>query len=746
MNDGEEGIATSPNMAAHSILVADHDKDCADLVRRILVAEGYNTNIVVSSLDAIRSASITRPQLLVINPIMLHPSAIEAARQIHLNTNCKVLFLSPLADVPYFREVMADLQKQGCESSALHIPFTGEELLARVRIEVGPSRSYPKPDNPEAVSGQPDYSVKPVSSATALPRNDGLLAIMRPQLYALNAFRVTSLDVAASLRDVALSATPGVAAVNRDTFELGAPSPDQIHAAMQSLEIPEQRFLHAFFWFWPIASDGQADDALLALHRGELGLAESLWTPAGVIQRDQESPARKRNLERAKAISIHNLAVLHHLYALRLETAPKEDRAGQHAERLSEWKKAFTFWSLLLDQHGFSALLPERGEAHAETPLSLAAQTIRNSLPLALLTINAQLAAAAIKAQNFDAALEQRQIMKASAFAPDCVTQALRGGLRPLTEELARFCESAEASSRANPGSGYPTVRRLLDEANRHLRGLRTLLDTGDSMRAAEHDRIAQSARTCLWACVNKTQDWQVAQPLFQQCFNLAESNSLRFSLRQDLETIADRIAAQQDHTPVSPASIVAAQHDPKRYGMTAGGVAVLLAAALISAFVAFDRRGSSVRPAAAQMQTSTPQAIPVASSVPSPSSSVPPAEPISADPPPSAPAFVDLSGQRRLITHNTMQLRGMEAALDNLKERLAVLQYAIAADKTSTKESTRAHANSSLAAYNSLTNDYIAMLRRYEALADSTNAQIAGYNSRVGSQSGQLPGYRTKW
>jgi CheY-like chemotaxis protein len=775
--DGEEGIAMSPTMAAHSILVADHDKDCAALVRRILVAEGYNTNIVVSSFDAIRSASITRPQLLVINPIMFHPSAIEAARQIHLNTNCKVLFLSPLADVPYFREVLADLQKQGCESSALHVPFTGEELLARVRSEVGPS-PYSKPDNPAPVSWQQEYSVKPPSPVAALPRTDGLLAIMRPQLYALNAFRITSLDVAASLRDFAPSATAGVVALSRDTFGLGAPSPDQIHAAMKLLETPEQRFLHAFFWFWPLTSDSQTDDALLALHRGELRLAESVWTAAGVIQRELESVqvlfdarcseaeqatllARKRNLERAKAISIHNLAVLHHLYALRLETAPKEDRAGHNPERLSAWKKAFTFWSLLLDQQSFSELLPERAEAHEDTRLMSAAQAIRNSLPLALLTINAELAAAAIKAQNIDAALEQRQIMKASAFSPDCVTQALHGGLRPLTEELARFCESAEASSRVNPG--YPTVRRLLAEANRCLRGLRALLDTGDSMRAAEHDRIAQSARICLWACVNKTQDWQVAQPLFQECFNLAESNSLRFSLRQDLETIADGIAAQQDHTPVSPASIVAAQLDPKHYGMTAGSVALLLAVVLISAFIAFDRRASSVRPADAQMQISAPQAIPAVSSVPSPASPVPPAEPISADPPPSAAAsLVDLAGQRRLITHNAMQLRGMEAALENLKERLAALQYAIEADKTSldkkqgeaiasvknagTKESTRAHSNSSLAAYNSLINDYIAMLRRYKALAESTNAQIASYNSRVGSQSGQLPGYRTKW
>jgi len=94
-----------------------------------------------------------------------------------------------------------------------------------------------------------------------------------------------------------------------------------------------------------------------------------------------------------------------------------------------------------------------------------------------------------------------------------------------------------------------------------------------------------------------------------------------------------------------------------------------------------------------------------------------------------------------------------MEPSLSNLKERLAVMQYGIAADKASldknddkTNEITRAHRNSSLAAYNSLMNDYIAMLQRYEGLARSTNAQVASYNSQVGAQAGQLPGYRTKW
>src|SRR5580658_3261532 len=106
----------------HCILIADHDKASSDLIRSTLAADGYNTNIASSSRDAITSATITQPQLLLINPALLHPSGIEAAKQIHLSTHCKVLFLSPLADEPFFRAVLAGLQQQGCESSALRVP------------------------------------------------------------------------------------------------------------------------------------------------------------------------------------------------------------------------------------------------------------------------------------------------------------------------------------------------------------------------------------------------------------------------------------------------------------------------------------------------------------------------------------------------------------------------------------------------------------------------------------------------
>ena len=203
---------------------------------------------------------------------------------------------------------------------------------------------------------------------------------------------------------------------------------------------------------------------------------------------------------------------------------------------------------------------------------------------------------------------------------------------------------------------------------------------------------------------------------------------------------------------------------DHNKRGITAGSVIVLAAVALISLFVTLGRRASVRTPSRCTGTNSryTDAHIRAAGTasrglrtVAAPCSLCSGADFWGPSPTPSGSASaVNLSGLRRSITHNTTQLNGMEPALANLKERLAMLQYAIA-DKASA-ERTKGAANvatndakphdSSLAAYNSLTRDYVAMVQRYKDLAQSTNAQIASYNSLVTSQSDRLPSYRTKW
>ena len=92
--------------------------------------------------------------------------------------------------------------------------------------------------------------------------------MVRPQLYAQNAFRLTGLDVDTSLRDISrqaekleMMAKLGVNSQDRGAFAI-AVTTEEVRAALQSIKIPEQRLLHEFFWFWPNTGDSKTDEAL----------------------------------------------------------------------------------------------------------------------------------------------------------------------------------------------------------------------------------------------------------------------------------------------------------------------------------------------------------------------------------------------------------------------------------------------------------------------------------------------------
>ena len=97
------------------------------------------------------------------------------------------------------------------------------------------------------------------------------------------------------------------------------------------------------------------------------------------------------------------------------------------------------------------------------------AELIWNSLPVALLLINAQFAVAAAEARNFEGAGQQRQIMNESAFEENCVREALRRSLRPLQEELVLLCQTAETDSLQAPANAAEIIRKLFEDKRKHL-------------------------------------------------------------------------------------------------------------------------------------------------------------------------------------------------------------------------------------------------------------------------------------
>ena len=92
-----------------------------------------------------------------------------------------------------------------------------------------------------------------------------LAAAASPELYRVNAFRITGLPVDATARDIAkqLEKMKIAEKLGAATTRQGGPLPlvpppdlDAVRQAMQRLRDPEGRLVDEFFWFWPSPPGG----------------------------------------------------------------------------------------------------------------------------------------------------------------------------------------------------------------------------------------------------------------------------------------------------------------------------------------------------------------------------------------------------------------------------------------------------------------------------------------------------------
>jgi hypothetical protein len=204
-------------------------------------------------------------------------------------------------------------------------------------------------------------------------------------------------------------------------------------------------------------------------------------------------------------------------------------------------------WRTLLNQSAFWIVLAERVRSINDPRLSIdITETIWASLPLTLLSLNAEFAVAAAEACNFEEAGVQRKLMKASGLGDDHVRDALFRKLKPLSQELGRLCHSVEQASLTTPEGAVSIVGEFFGDKKKYLQTFNYLLGQGDSMRDEAHDLVSATARRCLVAYANKTEDWEGPVPLFEECLTLASSSSLRSRLEDDLEMLAKNAAGQR--------------------------------------------------------------------------------------------------------------------------------------------------------------------------------------------------------
>lgn len=410
---------------------------------------------------------------------------------------------------------------------------------------------------------RPPHWIEPDS-----PLGDFLLDASRPDVYRINAFRVTELGVEATEQEAnrqieklrMLASYGGQGRARKGALPL-SPPPDEgaLREARQRLGDAQRRLLDELFWFWPCSNEQEgADPALAHLARFEVAGAMRSWSEA-------------ERQGRYTTLATHNLAVLSHLVALEWEHAAflnghiiAQDDAG-HCDYA--WQQAFCHWRKILDNNTFWGRLTQRVEILNDARLK--PETVghlRKELPLALLAINAQLALHAAEKGLSSVAKRHIGLMKAAGFEPDYPAKILRWAVEPIRERIQTLCKATPAKIEADPVHADREAEQLLNQTGPLLAVIDCLLGpdkpvrddihdeiyaikdgdepsslaTGESMRDGIHDEVALSALACQICFGNKTENWKRSIELLERTLPIAVSASARDRIKENLKIVCD--------------------------------------------------------------------------------------------------------------------------------------------------------------------------------------------------------------
>jgi serine/threonine-protein kinase len=624
----------------------------------------------------------------------------------------------------------------------------------------------PESKRSDRADEQPSADSRPPIGTGQFQPYAPLFALANANLYQTNAFRLTGLRVTATAHDIEPAYQEFV--LNKDLRRpwppisliphLVAPGDDEREAAFTRIGDPEQRLLHEFFWFW---ADDDADSDFAAACSNDLDRTLAVW-------RHRSSGNDPRG------IAAHNLAVFNHLMALQFDGSLLP---GQRTASADLWTNAFHDWSAVVGNGRFWDHFVERIKNIDDPRLTPDhAQMIRNSLPEAILYINAQNAVAAAERGDFEEAASQRGLIYSSGLGEHTAEKALDRALTPLLHHLTLLCEQTQSQVDAKPVRGAEVVQALRDAIAPLLR---TLICLDDPRRNQAHNEVAHTIRNCLIAYLNQTKAWDVGLPLFQDCLALAEGSALRTKLSADISIIERSLEQQRrvERSQVATASGVEprgpSQHDGSRAspagyasmarkaGFVIGRawkntpptrrVLVCLLIAFLSIVLLISQSGNFGLQTSRHAVTAAPAtAEPVAAASSDPVTR--PAAETALAAPSGKVAFSsmqnsDIQALRIEIAQSEAQLRTLERELQALAPEINDYKTSIDADKTvldrperdsgagTDVDLIRHRHNQNLASYNADIARYNALAREYQTLKAKTKGKIYRYNAAVKSE-----------
>lgn len=450
-----------------------------------------------------------------------------------------------------FLELFTPAFNEGGLDAAWGAVEKGIGLFNPAKPAAGASTSELGGESQAARRGPEDRKTEPSQSETSGYDGafDPLLRSAKPDLYRVNGFRIAEISVHAQGRDldrrqklIDMAAQTGASVPPGPYRALplnGALDGEKLREAMSRLRDPVQRLLDELFWFWPPEAGG-SDPAVSLLAEGQVRPAFESWKKRGA-QGDPEG------------IATHNVAVLCHATALDLEDpiAAKSLKDVAPSDAAGFWDLAFKAWKLVLETNAFWDRLAARIRDLNDPRLpESAARSIRRTLPLALLGINAKLAGQAAARSDHSAAHRHRRVLDASGFDAALTDQAMRSASDPLRERLDILCADAEKAYQDDPEKGDQAALQLLEKAARLLQGIDGLFPKGNSAREAAHDAVAMRARMAVIQYGNATSITAKIVDLMKQALAVAEGEAARQTLEGDLDT-ADRLIKEAKENEV---------------------------------------------------------------------------------------------------------------------------------------------------------------------------------------------------
>lgn len=366
---------------------------------------------------------------------------------------------------------------------------------------------------------------------------DGCTILMEsavPDIYQKNAFRISGLNVNASTREISnqIQKSQLMEKYGNKTEAGNSPFPvfpppdhDQIRQALHRLRDPETRVIDEFFWFWPHSLDTlQKDHALEALSGNDIKTAESLWI-------NYEATLTESNVSR------HNLAVLSHLLVMDIELNGKSLSKDEIIKRDKYWDDTFKRWKLLLGHEGFWSRLISRVRQMDDPRLTTGfVRRLRESLPSAILQINATLALKAAESGNSKEAIRQINLMDNAGFGNDYVLSALKQVVNPLRNRIKVICKSFLDVPVTTPENDLNACKKLLFQTKEILHIIDTLLPKDNTIKEGAHDEVALAAISLAISYANASSDWETVLPIFEELSKIAIGESARERVKKNYE------------------------------------------------------------------------------------------------------------------------------------------------------------------------------------------------------------------